>query len=59
MVWVRLATRETNRTIVAIAQGDLQREPQLDAQLGAIWLPVAIIWTGIVVNVFLAVLRVG
>lgn len=59
MVWVRLATRETNVTIVAIASGDKTREPRLDAQLRAIGIPVAIIWTGIVVNVVLAVLKVS
>ncbi len=59
MVWVRLATRQTNATVVALAQGDHAREQELDAQLRAIRVPVALIWTGIVVNVFLAVLRVG
>jgi hypothetical protein len=59
MLWVRLATRQTTATIVALAQGERGAEPRLDAQLRAIRLPVAIIWAGIVVNVFLAVLRVG
>ncbi|MCS6800583.1 MAG: hypothetical protein RMM58_10440 [Chloroflexota bacterium] len=59
MVWVRLATRETNATIVAIAGGEKEREPRLDAQLRAIGVPIAIIWVGIVVNVFLAVLKVS
>jgi hypothetical protein len=59
MVWVRLATRETNATIVAIAGGDKSVEPRLDAQLRSTWVPVALIWIGIVVNVVLAVLKVA
>ncbi|MFN8533574.1 MAG: hypothetical protein U0556_08515 [Dehalococcoidia bacterium] len=61
MVWVRLATRDTTATVDSIAGGDdsQTRENSLDGQLAAVRLPVAIIWAGIVVNVFLAVLRVG
>ena len=59
MVWVRLATRHSAATIIALVEGEKDAERRLDAQLRAARVPVAIIWAGIVANVFLAVLRVG